>query len=63
MSNFNMTLASSGTLNSGAKVQYLRTLVRREALHKFYLFSADVESTQTLNVEDIIKSLARYFSL
>ena len=61
--NFNMTLASSGTLEAGVKVQYLRNLVCGEALRQFDSFSGDVESTQTLNVEDIIKGLARYFSL
>ena len=40
--NFNMTLAASGALEAGAKIQYLRTLVRREALHQFDSFSADV---------------------
>ena len=43
--NFNMTLAASGTLEAGVKVQYLHTLVRGEVLHQFYLLSADVEST------------------
>ena len=51
--NFNMTLASSGTLEAGDKIQYLRTLVHREALRQFNSLSADVESTQTLNVYDI----------
>ena len=40
--------------------QVLRTLVRVGALHQFDLLSADVESTQTLNIEDIIKYLAHY---
>ena len=52
--NFNMTLASSGTLEAGDKIQYLRTLVHREALRQFNSLSADVESTQTLNVYDIL---------
>ena len=42
MHNLNMTLSASGTLEAGAKIQYLRTLVRREALHQFDSFSADV---------------------
>ena len=33
--NFNMTLAASGTLETGAKVQYICTLVRGEALRQF----------------------------
>ena len=31
-------------------------------LRRFDLLSADIESTQTLNVDDIIKGLAQYFS-
>ena len=58
-----MTLTASGTLGVGAKIPYLRTLVCGEALRQFDSFSGDVESTQTLKVEDIIKGLARYFSL
>ena len=58
---FNMTLAASGALEVGAKIQYLRTLVRREALHQFELLSYEVESTQTLNVDEIIKGLVHYF--
>ena len=57
--NFNMTLAESGTPEAGAKIRYLCTLVRREALRHFDLLSADVESTQTLNVDEIIKGLAQ----
>ena len=30
--NFNMTLAATGTLENGAKIQYLCTLVRGEVL-------------------------------
>ena len=59
VSNFNMTLAASGTMEADAKYQYLRTLVRGEALHQFDLLSADVEGTQTLNVDYIIKGLAQ----
>ena len=51
--NFNITLAASGTLEAGAKYQYLRTLVRVEALRhrvealrQFDSFSADVEGTE-----------------
>ena len=55
-----MTLAASGTLEAGEKFQYLRNLVRREALRQFDSLSADVESTETLNVDYIIMSLAQY---
>ena len=43
--NFNMTLAATGTLEMGANIHYLRTLFQGEALHRFYLLSADVENT------------------
>ena len=58
--NFNMTLAASGTLEAGAKIKYLCNLVRGDALRQFDLLSADVESTQTINVDEIIKGLAQY---
>ena len=54
-----MTLTVSGTLEAGARIQYLFTQVRGEALRHFESFSADVESMQTLNVDDIIRSLAQ----
>ena len=59
--NLNMTLAASGTLEVGTKYQYLQTLVHGEALCQFKLLSAEVEITQTLNIEDIIKGLSQYF--
>ena len=59
MRNFNMTLVASGTMDMGAKIKYLLTLVRREALRQFDLLSADVESTRTLNVGDLIKGLVQ----
>ena len=59
--NFNITLSASGALEVGTKGQYLCTLVHGEALLHFDSFSADVESTQTLNVDDIIKGLVQYF--
>ena len=52
--NFNMTLKASGTLETAAKVQYLRTLVRGEALHQFKAMSDEVEGTNPLTVEAII---------
>ena len=57
--NFNMTLAASGILEAGVKYQYLCNLLRGEALRQFEVFSDDVESTQTLNFDDIIKGLAQ----
>ena len=58
-----MTLAASGTLVTGEKIQYLRTLVRGEFLRQFYALSADVEGTNLLTVETIILGLASYFFL
>ena len=58
--NFNITLVASETLETGAKVQYLRTLVVREALRQFESLSADAESTQTLDADEIIKGLLQY---
>ena len=56
-----MILAASGTLEEDAKFQYIRTLVRGEALRQFESLSADVESTETLNVDYIIRVLSQYF--
>ena len=61
--NFNVTLADSGTLDTGANIQYLRTLVRGEELRHFDLLSADVDIPENLNVEYIIKGLELYFYL
>ena len=49
--NFNMTLAASGMLEMGAKIQYLRTLVRGEVLNHFDSLSSDMESTETITLE------------
>ena len=60
---FQMTLVATGMLETEAKVQYICTLVRGEALHQFHLLSSDVENTNTsLNVDDLLKGLAWYFS-
>ena len=56
--NFNMTFAASGTLEAVAKYWYLWTIVCGEALHEFE-FSADIESTETLNIDCIITGLAQ----
>ena len=53
-----MTLALSGTLATGTKIQYLLTLVCVEALRQFDLLSADVEGENPLNVEAVILGLA-----
>ena len=57
-----MTLVASETLEAGAKVQYLRTIVRGKALRQFDSLSDDLGSMQTLKVDDIIKGLAYYFT-
>ena len=49
--NFNKTLAVSGTLETGSKVQYICTLFRVEALRQFEFLSADAESTEPPTVE------------
>ena len=59
--NFNTTLVVSGTLEAGVKCQYLCTLVRGEALRQFDSLSVDVEGTETLNVDYIIRCLSQYF--
>ena len=41
--NFKMTLATTVTLETDAKVQYLHTLVRGGALRQFDLLSSDME--------------------
>ena len=58
MRNFNMNSMAPGTLEAGAKVQYLRTLVRGEALRQFDSLSADMESFNPLTMKNIIKGLA-----
>ena len=57
-----MTLmAESVMLEMGPKIQYICTLVREEALYKFYSLSADVEDVNYINMETVILGLASYF--
>ena len=58
--NFNMTLAVSGTLKAGAKVQYLCTMVCVEALHHFDALSDEVESSTPETLTSIILGLGTY---
>ena len=58
VTNFNMTLMTTGTLETGEKIHYLCMLVCGEALHHFDSLYADMEITETLNVEYIVKGLA-----
>ena len=57
LSNFNTNLTSSGRMDTGVNIQYLRTLVHGEAFHHFDLLCDYVEMTETLNVECTIKGL------
>ena len=57
----NMTLAATGTLDTDAMIQCLCTLVHGEALYQFDLLSADIENTETLNMDFLIRGLALYF--
>ena len=64
MQNFQMTLEAAGTLETEAKVWYICTLVRGEALRQFDLVSADAKNTETLlYVDYLLKGLAWYFFL
>ena len=55
--NFKMMIEASGSMDTGAKVQHLRTLVHGEALSQFDFLYADMEGTEPLIVEYIIKAL------
>ena len=59
--NFNVTLAASGALEAGEKYPYICTLVCGESLRQFYLLYSDVESSETLNIDYIIRCLSQYF--
>ena len=58
-----MILKDLGNMEPFTKAQYLRTLVGGEALHKFDLLSADVESANSSTVGAIILILGAYFFL
>ena len=51
--NFKITLEASGMLQDAAKIQYLRMLVRGEALRQFGMMYADFESSTPLTLEAI----------
>ena len=59
--NFNITLSSTGTLETDTKVQYLHTLVRGEALHQFDFLYADVENTDNKLSDYLLMGSAWYF--
>ena len=57
-----MTLEASVTLNSGANIQNLRTLLHVELLHQFDTFSSEVGSATPENFTSIFLGLDTYFS-
>ena len=57
-----MAIEASGTLAAGAKIQYLRTKVRGEALRQIETFSVEVGSTTSEHLKLIILCLGTYFS-
>ena len=61
VSKFNITFTAPETLEANVKFQYFCTLVRGKALRQFDLLSDDVEITETLNVDYIIRGLSQYF--
>ena len=52
-----MTLKASENIETTTKVQYLRKLVRVEALHQFDTLSDDVESTNPLTAGCVFSQL------
>ena len=58
--NFNMTITESVMLEEGAKVQYLCTIIHREALRQFNSLYADMKGENPITVENIIERLALY---
>ena len=59
ITNFNMNLKASGTIPAGANIQYLRALVRVEALRLFDTLSAEVRSTTPEYLTSIILGLGK----
>ena len=60
---FIITLAMSGKLEMGAKIQYLCDILHGKVLHNFYSLPNDVKIMNPLTVENIILGLASYFFL
>ena len=58
-----MTIEASGKIKAGAKIQYLRTLVRVEVLYKFDTLSSEVGIDIPVNLMSIILGLGTYFTL
>ena len=55
--NFQMNLKASGELSTSKNIQYLVTLLRREALRQIYMFSVEVGDTTTTHLNSIILGL------
>ena len=58
-----MTLEVSVTLKYGTNIQYLRSLVREEALPQFDMFSSEVGIATPETLTSIILVLGSYFFL
>ena len=63
VSNFKTSLAAAEKLATGAKTQQICYIVSGEAINNLESLSDDVEGTNTLTVENIIKELDSYFPL
>ena len=59
--NFQMMLEASGGLSDSAKIQYLSTLLRGEALRQLDMLSIEVGSTITTHFNSIILGLSTYY--
>ena len=59
--NFQMTLKASGTLTASAKIQYIHTLLRGEALHQLDTLPVEVGIMIKTNLNHIILGLGTYF--
>ena len=59
--NFKMIVKASGMLTASAKLQYLCTILRSEALRHFDTLCAQMGSTNTKNLNRSILVLCTYF--
>ena len=55
-----MILEASGTLDDGAKIQYLRTLIHGEMLRQIDMLSIEVVITTSENLKSIILGFGMY---
>ena len=61
ISNFKNTIKASVTYKYDAKIQYLCTLLRGEALCQFDTLSSEVRSASPENLTSIVLVLGKYF--